>query len=52
MNYDPGRLEHAGSQVTDLSCRCLFPLFIAVCDHKRPILQTDVKQKEVGSHFL
>jgi len=43
--YDLGRLPHADSQDANLYCHVLifrFPLFVALCDHNPPMLQTDV----------
>jgi len=40
--YDPvGRLQHAASQDTDLSCHVPVSIFCALCDHNPPTLQTD-----------
>ena len=39
---DPGQLPHEGSQDTDL-VMCQFPLFVVLCDHNPPTLQTDVQ---------
>jgi len=39
--YNPGRLWHAASHDTDLSCHCTVPLFVALCDNNPPTLQTE-----------
>jgi len=38
-HYDTGQLPRVGSQDTTVVCQ--FPLFVALCDHNPPTLQTD-----------
>jgi len=39
--YCPSGLHLGGSQNTDISCHCQFPLFVALCVYNPPTLQRD-----------
>jgi len=44
---DPGRLQHACSQDTDLSCHLPISISIALCNHNPSTLQTADRQTDV-----